>query len=250
MKAKKFPALDDFRLLAVILVVANHTRSADGEFLWLLTVLRRVSVPFFIMVSGYFLARGNWRSTGKFLTKTAMLYGVGVLLYLPLNYYAGQLSPDFFRRVIFDGSFYHLWYLPALLLGTPIAYYLSRFKPQAAIPIAGVLYLIGLGGESYYGLVSGIPILSTFYNGIFHVFDYTRNGLFYVPMFLLLGAAGIVFSRRTSVIGLLCSLAALIVEALLLHRSGIQRHDSKPPEQLAPPGDRAIALHLVAIMPG
>lgn len=78
-----------------------------------------------------------------------MLYGVGVLLYLPLNYYAGQLSPDFFRRVIFDGSFYHLWYLPALLLGTPIAYYLSRFNPQAAIPIAGVLYLIGLGGESY-----------------------------------------------------------------------------------------------------
>ena len=78
MKAKKFPALDDFRLIAVILVVANHTRSADGEFLWLLTVLRRVSVPFFIMVSGYFLACGNWRSTGKFLTKTAMLYGVGV----------------------------------------------------------------------------------------------------------------------------------------------------------------------------
>ena len=226
LKAKKFPALDDFRLLAVILVVANHTRSADGEFLWLLTVLRRVSVPFFIMVSGYFLARGNWRSTGKFLTKTAMLYGVGVLLYLPLNYYAGQLSPDFFRRVIFDGSFYHLWYLPALLLGTPIAYYLSRFKPQAAIPIAGALYLIGLGGESYYGLVSNIPILSTFYNGIFQVFDYTRNGLFYVPLFLLLGAAGIVFSRRTSVIGLLCSLAALIVEALLLHWSGIQRHDS------------------------
>ena len=159
LKAKKFPALDDFRLIAVILVVANHTRSADGEFLWLLTVLRRVAVPFFIMVSGYFLARGNWRSTGKFLTKTAMLYGVGVLLYLPLNYYAGQLSPDFFRRVIFDGSFYHLWYLPALLLGTPIAYYLSRFKPQAAIPIAGALYLIGLGGESYYGLVSGLSLI-------------------------------------------------------------------------------------------
>ena len=42
LDVKKFPALDDFRLLAVILVVANHTRSADGEFLWVLTVLRRV----------------------------------------------------------------------------------------------------------------------------------------------------------------------------------------------------------------
>ena len=37
LNAKKFPALDDFRLIAVVLVVANHTRSADGEFLWLLT---------------------------------------------------------------------------------------------------------------------------------------------------------------------------------------------------------------------
>lgn len=44
LDVKKFPALDDFRLLAVILVVANHTRSADGEFLWVLTVLRRVCV--------------------------------------------------------------------------------------------------------------------------------------------------------------------------------------------------------------
>ena len=178
------------------------------------------------MVSGYFLARGNWRSTGKFLKKTAMLYGVSILLYLPLNYYAGQLSLDFFRRAIFDGSFYHLWYLPALLLGTPIAYCLTRFKPEAAIPIAGILYLIGLGGESYYGLVSGVPVLATFYNGIFSVFDYTRNGLFYVPLFLLLGAAGIIFRRKVAVIGLLCSFVALIVEALLLHSSGIQRHDS------------------------
>ena len=226
MKEKKFPALDDFRLIAAILVVAVHTRSTDSEILWLLTVLRRIAVPFFIMVSGYFLARGNWRSTGKFLKKTAMLYGVSILLYLPLNYYAGQLSLDFFRRAIFDGSFYHLWYLPALLLGTPIAYCLTRFKPEAAIPIAGILYLIGLGGESYYGLVSGVPVLATFYNGIFLVFDYTRNGLFYVPLFLLLGAAGIIFRRKVAVIGLLCSLTALIVEALLLHHSGIQRHDS------------------------
>ena len=74
-----------------------------------------------------------------------------------------------------------------MLFRSPIAYYLSRFKPQAAIPIAEALYLIGLGGESYYGLISNIPVLSTFYRGIFQVFDYTRNGLFYVPLFLLLG---------------------------------------------------------------
>ncbi|WP_305131166.1 acyltransferase family protein [uncultured Oscillibacter sp.] len=220
----KFPALDDFRWIAVILVVANHTRSAEGPFLWLLTVLRRVAVPYFLMVSGYFLGRDGWRSTGRFLKRTALLYGVGVLLYLPLNWYAGQLSPDFPRQVVFDGSFYHLWYLPALLLGTPAAWLLSRLGRRKALLIAGGLYLIGLGGDSYYGLLpEGV---TSFYDVVFQVFTYTRNGLFYVPLFLLLGAAGVTLGRCVSLAGFLISLSMLVSEALLLRGAGVQRFDS------------------------
>ena len=166
-RLRKFPALDDFRLVAVVLVVANHTRSADGELLWLLTVL---------------------------------------------------------RRAVFDGSFYHLWYLPALLLGAPIARLLSRLGQKKALLAAGGLYLIGLGGDSYYGLLP--QGLAGFYGGVFRVFTYTRNGLFYVPLFLLLGAAGFTLGRRASLAGLLVSLSLLISEALLLHGAGVQRHDS------------------------
>lgn len=221
---RKFPALDDFRLIAVVLVVANHTRSGEGELLWLLTVLRRAAVPYFLMVSGYFLGRDDWRSLGRFWRKTALFYGTGVLLYLPLNWYAGQLSPDFLRRAVFDGSFYHLWYLPALLLGAPIARLLSRLGQKKALLIAGGLYLIGLGGDSYYGLLpEGAARL---YGVIFQVFTYTRNGLFYVPLFLLLGAAGVTLGRRASLAGLLVSLSLLASEALLLHRAGVQRFDS------------------------
>lgn len=221
---KKFPALDDFRLLAVILVAANHTRSAEGELLWLLTVLRRVAVPYFLMVSGYFLGRDQWRSLGRFLKRTALLYGAGVLLYLPLNWYAGQLTPDFPRKVLFDGSFYHLWYLPALLLGAPIARLLSRLGRKKALLIAGGLYLIGLGGDSYYGLLP--HGLTGFYDVVFQVFTCTRNGLFYVPLFLLLGAAGTTLGRRVSFAGFLVSLSLLVSEALLLHGAGVQRSDS------------------------
>ena len=222
--SRKFPALDDFRLIAVILVVANHTRSADGSFLWLLTVLRRVAVPYFLMVSGYFLGRDDWRSTGRFLKKTALLYGIAVLLYLPLNWYAGQLSPDFIRQTLFDGSFYHLWYLPALLLGAPIAYLLNRLGQRKALLLAGGLYLIGLGGDSYYGLLP--ESVTGFYDMVFRVFTYARNGLFYVPLFLLLGAAGFTLGRRLSLAGFLLSLSMLVSEALLLHGAGVQRFDS------------------------
>ena len=230
MNAHPHPAIDRFRLLAAVLVVAIHTGpvatySAVGDF-YLTRVLGRVAVPFFLMVSGYFLARKDGRSTKAFLKKTALLYGACILLYLPLNAYAGQLDGDFFRRIVTDGTFYHLWYFPGLLLGVPIARALRRLGMRAAIPIAGILYLIGLGGDSYYGLAVQLPVLRAAYDGVFHVFSYTRNGLFFVPLFLLLGAWGLRFSRKTSLLGLLFSLGVMSGEALWLREAGIPRHDS------------------------
>ncbi len=72
------PALDRFRLLSALLVVCNHTSPLDsfapGADFWLTRVLARVAVPFFFMVSGYFLSQRNWAHTGKFLKKTALVY--------------------------------------------------------------------------------------------------------------------------------------------------------------------------------
>lgn len=229
-QAGTLAALDLFRVVAAVLVVAIHTAplttySALGDF-WFTRVLARVAVPFFLMVSGYFLARKNWRTVRVFWKKTALLYGLCALLYLPLNAYAGQLDRGFFRRIFTDGTFYHLWYFPGLLLGVPIAWALSRLGLRVALPLAGLLYLIGLGGDSYYGLISQIPAIKTGYNGIFQVFSYTRNGLLYVPLFLLLGAAGLRCSAKLALPGLLFSLGAMSLEGLWLHRLDVQRHDS------------------------
>ena len=224
------PTLDRFRLLAAVLVVTIHTSplttySALGDF-FLTRVLGRVAVPFFLMVSGYFLAQRNWKKTWTFWKKTAVLYGICVVLYLPLNFYAGQLGGDFIRRLVTDGTFYHLWYFPGLLLGVPVARLLSRLGLRIALPVAYLLFLFGLGGDSYYGFVSQISALEAGYGMVFRVFSYTRNGLFYVPLFLLLGAAGRRFSRRLSLWGLVFSLGAMSMEGLWLHSLQVQRHDS------------------------
>lgn len=39
------------------------------------------------------------------------------------------------------------------------------------------LYLAGLLGDSYYGISHNLPIVRSVYEMIFHVCDYTRNGL-------------------------------------------------------------------------
>ena len=196
MKMENRAALDRARLAAAVLVVCNHTSplssfTAAGDF-FLTRVLARLAVPLFLMISGYFLERSGWRSARRLLKKTMVLYAAAAALYLPLNLYAGQVTPDFFRKLVTDGTLYHLWYFPALLLGVPIAKGLRRLGLRAGLAAAGALYLIGLGGDSYYGLAMRLPGAENLYGAVFQVFTYTRNGLLYVPLFLLLGAAGLV----------------------------------------------------------
>ena len=110
---REVPVLDRFRLLAAFLAVCNHTAPLAGlapeaDF-WLTRVLARIAVPFFLMVSGYFLSRDGWRGTGRFLKRTLTLYAAAVLLYLPLNWYNGGFSPlEWLKKLLRDGTLYHL----------------------------------------------------------------------------------------------------------------------------------------------
>lgn len=229
--SRRGPVLDWFRLAAAVLMVCNHTAPlsdiAPTADFFLTRVLARVVVPFFLMVSGYFLARGRWRNTGRFLRKTLLTYLVAVVLYLPLNWYNGGYSPlVWIKKLLADGTLYHLWYFPAVLLGVILARNLARLPRGRALAIAAALYLVGLGGDSYYGLVGQVPALTRLYDAIFQVFDYTRNGLFFAPLFLLLGASEIQWSRQVSAWGLAAAFATMTAEAFFLRDQGWPRHDS------------------------
>lgn len=234
-KHRSFPSLDHFRLTAALFVIAIHTSPLgscnEAADFWFTRVLARIAVPYFLMVSGYFLAKGGWQKEKmkRFLLKTSLLYLVSVSLYFPLNIYAGL--PTFgetLKRLFFDGTFYHLWYFPAVLTGCVISYGLSRMGLRFALPVAAVLYLIGLGGDSYFGIVAVFPPVQAIYKLIFSLFQYTRNGIFFAPLFLLLGAAALKwnFEKRISFAGFLFSLCIMSIEGFILRHMGVQRHDS------------------------
>lgn len=235
--------IDWLRLAAAILVIAIHTSpladfSETGDFI-LTRVLARIAVPFFFITSGYFLLSRYHDSDRKlrhFLKKTGWIYGASILLYLPLNFRNGyfsqsQLLPELLKDLIFDGTMYHLWYLPASMLGMLIAWKLvEKLDFSKGLVMALLLYLVGLFGDSYYVVVEKLPLLKTFYDRLFELFDYTRNGLFFAPVFLMLG--GFIADERRKLssveagVGFLISLGLLLAEALILHRHGFQRHDS------------------------
>jgi serine/alanine racemase len=246
IKDKQYGGLDAFKIIAALLVICIHTSplatfSGDADF-FLTRVVARIAVPFFLMVSGFFILpeylfekSSNPRPLMRFLKKAALLYAVAMAIYLPINIYAGQLKGldvmGVFRMVIFDGTFYHLWYLPALILGVVMVYLLGRKLPFRAILIVTLLlYVIGLMGDSYFGAVSTVPVLSTLYGAMFHLFSYTRNGLFYAPIFLIMGAwfghSTKTYTTKLSAICFALSMVLMSIEGFALHHLGWQRHDS------------------------
>ena len=141
------------------------------------------------MVSGYFLSQDGWRGTGQIFEADAdPLRRRSSALSAPELVQRGLLPPGVAQKLLIDGTLYHLWYFPAVLLGVVIARGLARLGLPAALAAALLLYLIGLGGDSYYGLTAQLPALDALYGGLFRLCSYTRNGLFLAPLFLLLGA--------------------------------------------------------------
>ncbi len=241
-RKKRYDSLDWFRLAAAALVVAIHTSpladvSADADF-FLTRVLARIAVPFFFMVTGQFVTAGfaDRRAGGMpaYLKKIAVLYGISILFYLPLGVYAGHYKEisfaDVLRMFVFDGTFYHLWYFPACITGVLLVYGMCRFlkEPQRLV-LAAVLYGIGLFGDSYYGLAERVPAVMELYEAGFSVFSYTRNGIFFAPLFLLFGAwAGESRLKDVRILwaGLCVSFVAMCEEAFLLRHFELQKHDS------------------------
>ncbi len=217
---QSYGGLDRFRILAAVLVIAIHTSplgsySADADF-FLTRILARVAVPFFFMVTGQFVLCPQFFSSGSkagsvrrpfgqcagggepraiwnYLGKLAFIYGISIALYLPLGIYAGHYRgltlAKALQMLIFEGTFYHLWYFPACMLGVLLVTFLGRFLGlKGTLFVSGALYVTGLLGDSYYGAVQRIPAMISVYDLIFQISPHTRNGLFFAPLFLSLGS--------------------------------------------------------------
>ncbi len=266
------PYVDGFRIGAAILIVAIHTSPLESyselaDFI-LTRIVARVAVPFFLMVTGYYVLPGclgtvrdsrrqrqRTRAFWRYEKKNLTLYLLAVLLYLPVNWYAGNFREAWtlgkaLQELFFQGTFYHLWYLPGLLLGLLLVYEMGKIIPYGGmVSVSLLLYLVGLGGDSYYGWVSQWEPARIFYEWIFTVSPYTRNGVFFVPVFLCLGYGLALIRRRQRgasqgerrgrrweqllaeeqwrcSMGLLVFGVLLLAEGLWLHACEWQRHDS------------------------
>lgn len=246
-KVLEYPFADIFRLIAAAFIVGIHIGplASINESLdfYVTYCVGRIGVPFFMMATGYFSLsaiskeksiRFNLLTLRKLELKFIKIYIFATLLYLPATFYSMNIPksvPKLLQQIIFDGTFYHLWYFPAVILGcllvTVLYYYVSE---KITTSVCMIFYIIGLFGDSYYGAIQSIPLLKNFYSVVFSFSSYTRNGIFFAPIFLWLGVwmakRKTLQSQKTSSIGILLCISVLLVEGGITRSLNFQKHNS------------------------
>lgn len=195
----------------------------------------RVAVPFFILSTGYLISEAGKISKSrrkKTLKKMISLYLFWTALYSPFILLQLMYTPQnapwwniFLRNLFFEGSFIHLWYLLATIIGIIIITTLTTwFKAPMIIGITVFLYILGVLGDSYYGWSMTLPLLSSFKIFLFQFINTTRNGLFFAPVFLYTGMLIKQYQPRfkikTLTIMSLILLTLSFIEVLLLRNTG------------------------------
>jgi surface polysaccharide O-acyltransferase-like enzyme len=189
--------IETARLVALLTVISLHANAyglfgEDRMAGFAIDEVSRFAVPVFFLISGYLwrddAMAAPWQPLVGLFQKLAIPFLVWVAFYTACEitefFYPGTFSnPTSIRSYIFipmsGGAGFHLWFLPALLIGTGLCWFgIGRFGLRGAIAGAVILYLVGTA-VALYARSRNFDAIEWLY----------RNGLFFAPIVLVLGYA-------------------------------------------------------------
>lgn len=240
-KTKQFPAIDSMKLFCALLVVVIHTSplSSISYFLnyGLVQYVARIAVPFFFVSSGYFcfrkttLQKFDSKAPFTYAKRVYFLYIIWTLIYLPkiiFEIYTNERGIGFgiissILILVFSGHF-HLWYLSGTAVSVVIITVAlkKKIKIKTILLIGGILYIVGLLGQSYFGLLK--PLEGTVIWSILKLYEMifftTRNGIFEGILFVGIGALfafkRIEIKKNIAILGFIISMLLLLIEVFLV----------------------------------
>ena len=205
---KQYKSLDFAKFICAILIIILHTEplstySSLATF-GLRNIVTIIAVPFFFFTSGFlaFKKIGTLSEDKKnpymvqYLKRVAIMYCIWSVVYLPfvvIKWVREGFSVfsviEYIRDFFFEGSYSTIWFLPALFTAVLLTYLLhKKLTYRTIFIIACVIYIFTLGGSSYFGLVTQIPLIKNIYEGYYLVFDSIKNGVCFGLLFVSLGA--------------------------------------------------------------
>lgn len=199
--------IDYFRIVLSLLVITLHAQplfSEDSLAGWFISNgIARIAVPCFFIISGYFLHLkiDDNKALRKYLSHILIIYIVWSIIYLPTYYQT--IEPRSLITFALMG-YYHLWFLPALIVGILLLVIFKKFikNDNYLLTIGIILYLTGYIMENLE-----LPYRS-FCNGIFIGYPFIVLGYYLqnrnIPDRI---------KKRYAYIILLFTLATLLIES-------------------------------------
>lgn len=206
-------AIDVAKFICALLVVMLHAKPFGYKGLdlayYLENILFRLAVPFFFVAAGFFLYRKtttvdfSFAPTWKYVKRIFRLYLIWTVVYFPLSVADAlpfikqdgwpKVTGRYLQSFVVDGSYIHLWFFNALLVAVLLVSGLLYLKvtPKKIFCVSLGLFLVGLLGSSYFGLVEPLRERLPHVWQVFHVAKSvlltTRDGLFEGFCFVSMG---------------------------------------------------------------
>lgn len=243
--------LDFMRYVCAIFIIIIHLRPFLGQMdrldIFFNNIIGRLCVPLYFFVTGYFAAkkaRKDPNYISRYIKGMLPLYIAWSIIYIPfallwlkdylpmgIDFVNGLALPTYLNTIIYIafipialligflyiGTYYHLWYFPALFFSLWIVDKArKRLSFKIILAISFALLLLG-ASETYYGM---LPQSITHYLDVyFNVFITTRNflffGLFYVAFGYFIGGKRQLRPKH-SIIKLCLCIFLLFIEAYFL----------------------------------
>lgn len=211
LEKRCYCAIDAVKAVCAVLIVFIHTSPFESVNVQLnsfaVNYLARIAVPFFFISSGFFLFcktsadNPDMGIIGRYIKRILAMYLFWSAVYFPFTvlqmFYSGQSAFSVFinwlKNMFFTAGYGVLWYLPATAVAVGLVALMLKkgIKINTVAGIGFVLYLIGLCGQSYFGLFVKIPhsaFLGELVKKFYSVIVTTRNGVFEGIVFIALGA--------------------------------------------------------------
>lgn len=194
-KPDNFHLIDLFKFFFALCIIGIHTylfSNINGDLDWYgVHLLFRLAVPFFFVVSGFFVGLKLLQSDSTLLIvrKTVNRLFLPFIFWLAISLPLQFINYNFIeiiRRMVFY-PWGALWYVLALIIALlALSPFYVKKKYGLPVIIGFILYLFALLSNSYYFLIENTAI-GKFVDWYIEHFISSRNGLFVGFFFVSLG---------------------------------------------------------------
>lgn len=213
--------VDLARLLASFFIVAVHVGYYADYPQYVGEIFRgsaRWALPLFFLITGYFIGVSREANFPKRINKILGIFVISSILFIPYAILKkmeqgpvalSQIASDIFSSdSLVYGDYFHLWFLPSLIIGMLLTKFaIDNFRPAVALWLSGLLLLLTWIADIYAFLDKG--------EGYFYFFRLIVSfPLVYIGYYF--AKSRLLISARWATVFFVCSIVAMILEISIL----------------------------------